>query len=178
MTNVDDFLAHYGVKGMKWGVRRATSLAERSVANRESTPYRQAKIDTKARNKAVSVRGKGSTAPKQMTKNVIKDRMKNDPEYKAAKKKYDRDKYNADSAKIAAVAMGIIVGPYVLSMVDTAINNYARDNVVDSLHKVTYKSFEKSAYGQRRREQGQQFVDNTNHRVVGPDVSNEVARRR
>lgn len=27
--NVDDFLAHYGVKGMKWGQRRATRVQER-----------------------------------------------------------------------------------------------------------------------------------------------------
>lgn len=32
---VDDFLAHYGVKGMKWGERRAALKAER-IANRDS----------------------------------------------------------------------------------------------------------------------------------------------
>jgi hypothetical protein len=174
---VDDFLAHYGVKGMKWGVRKATKLAERSASNSESTPYRQAKIDTKARNAAVKVKGKGSTVPKNLTRGVIKERMANDPEYKAAKAKYDKDKYDADSAKIAAAAIGVIAGPYLLSMLDTAVSNYARDHVVDSLHKATYKSFEKSAYGQRRREEGKQFVDNTGHQVVGPGIY-EVARRR
>jgi len=174
--DVDDFLAHYGVKGMKWGTRRAVKLAERSAAGSEKTPYRQAHIDTVAKEAARKATGKGSTAPRKLTRNLIKDRMANDPEYKAAKAKYDRDKYNADSAKIAAAALGVIAGPYLLSMLDTAATNYSRDHVVDSLHNVTYKSFEKSAYGQRRREQGRMFVDNSNHRVVNPDPY-EVARR-
>ena len=36
MTNVDDFLAHYGVKGMKWGVRK-TVLSVKSGATNAAT---------------------------------------------------------------------------------------------------------------------------------------------
>ena len=33
--SVDDFLAHYGVRGMKWGVRKAASaLQEKSIEDR------------------------------------------------------------------------------------------------------------------------------------------------
>jgi hypothetical protein len=31
MADVDDFLAHYGVKGMKWGVRRASKKAAKAA---------------------------------------------------------------------------------------------------------------------------------------------------
>lgn len=37
MHDVDDFLAHYGVKGMKWGVRRASSDKSSSSNSSESS---------------------------------------------------------------------------------------------------------------------------------------------
>ena len=40
MEDVDEFLAHYGVKGMKWGVRRNRSAVEVSV---KATPGRRVK---------------------------------------------------------------------------------------------------------------------------------------
>ena len=177
MDEVDEFLAHYGVKGMKWGVRRATALAERSASGSESTPYRQARIDTKARKAAVKTTGKGSTRPKLMTSGVIKERSSNNPEYKVAKKKYDDAVFAAQTAKFAVATVGLIAAPHLLELAARAVETATdREHTVDSLHKVVYKEFEKSAYGQARREKGRQFVDNSNHRVVGP-VSSAVARR-
>lgn len=45
-TKTDDFLAHYGVKGMKWGVRR--SPAQLARARGESPPKSRAKKKPKA----------------------------------------------------------------------------------------------------------------------------------
>ena len=33
--NVEDFLEHYGVKGMKWGVRKKTQKEQREIAKRK-----------------------------------------------------------------------------------------------------------------------------------------------
>lgn len=37
-TNVDDFLAHYGVKGMKWGRKKADSSGQSSPSGASQTP--------------------------------------------------------------------------------------------------------------------------------------------
>lgn len=43
MSAVDDFLAHYGVKGMKWGVRRKTKGPSSTEAERKTAVKTQAK---------------------------------------------------------------------------------------------------------------------------------------
>lgn len=46
MTTIDDFLVHYGVKGMRWGVRRSSTTLD---TKRELTPEEQASRDRKVR---------------------------------------------------------------------------------------------------------------------------------
>lgn len=183
MHEVDDFLAHYGVKGMKWGTRRAAGLAERSTANKESTPYRQARLDSKAKRAADNSRGKGSEAVKKATRNTVRDRVAADPEYKKAKEKYDKVRRTKQDVKVAAIGVGVLAAPYILEGLATAITAADRkitdklqdeENVLDDLHKQIFKSFEKSAYGQARRERGRMFVDNRGYDVVG--ASREVGR--
>lgn len=46
MSNIDDFLAHYGVKGMKWGVRKrgrsSTPTAKKAFLTKENVGKRAA----------------------------------------------------------------------------------------------------------------------------------------
>lgn len=41
MTYIDEELAHYGVRGMKWGVRRAEKRAAKDAAARAGAPMRK-----------------------------------------------------------------------------------------------------------------------------------------
>lgn len=165
-AEVEDFLEHYGVKGMKWGVRRSDRLRERSTANSESSRYKQARVDSKALKSAEKTKGVRSKSA-EAARATIRERQKNDPQYKAAKATYDYDVRLGKDIKIAAIGLGVIAAPYILNLLDAAYVDYAQKNIEKSLHDTVYKEFERSAYGRRRREQGRMFVDNSKHRVVG-----------
>jgi hypothetical protein len=84
-VETDDFLAHYGVKGMKWGVRKSTSGKSRRQLNKESRQKDRAKLDrdidrARARvntNRKYALTDKGS---------------KSHSDYKKAKAQYKKDK--------------------------------------------------------------------------------------
>lgn len=50
MKTADDFLEHYGVQGMKWGVRRATNKANVQRLRDSGLSKRQAKNTNRAQN--------------------------------------------------------------------------------------------------------------------------------
>ena len=85
----NDELEHYGVKGMKWGTRKRKETSKASEALKDA---RRDRKDLKRMSKKKS----GATrADKKAQRDRIKDRMKNDPDYKKA-----IDDLNAwDSAK-------------------------------------------------------------------------------
>lgn len=64
-VQTDDFLAHYGVKGMKWGVRRANLRESRDAVARA----KQDKEDAKARLKAAKAVKRADQ--KEMAKSVL-----------------------------------------------------------------------------------------------------------
>jgi hypothetical protein len=61
-TNVDDFLAHYGKKGMKWGV--TTTPKSVKTARKRATKYARVaisnNIDTNEANRRASLEGKST----------------------------------------------------------------------------------------------------------------------
>ena len=94
---VDDFLAHYGVKGMKWGKRSASSGSQiprstRRAASSDAKEYAQAKMYF----------GEGAGIRRRQINAKVTQRSK-DPAYK---EEFDRQLANQDMAKAGAKARG------------------------------------------------------------------------
>lgn len=76
---VDDFLAHYGVKGMRWGVRK--SDRPEGVSARTN---REAKKDAEEFTRAKMFYGQGAGTRRKLIKNTVEAKSKRDPSYKKA----------------------------------------------------------------------------------------------
>ena len=76
--DVDAFLVHYGVKGMKWGVRRNNYEGASGRTNREASK------DAKEFARAKMFYGEGAGNRRKLIKNTVEAKAKQDPTYKAA----------------------------------------------------------------------------------------------
>lgn len=76
--DVEDFLAHFGVKGMKWGVRKDRTPGVSAKTDRE------AKKDAKEFARAKMFFGEGAGTRRKLIKNSVDAKAKRDPSYKKA----------------------------------------------------------------------------------------------
>ena len=95
--NVEDFLAHYGVKGMKWGVRR------NSIPGVSARTSREAKKDATEFAKAKMFFGEGAGTRRKLIKAQVESKSAKDPSYKKA---FDHHLGNQDLGKRASQARG------------------------------------------------------------------------
>lgn len=93
---VDEFLAHFGVMGMKWGRRNGVE----GVTNRVN---RMAAKDAKEHAQAKMYYGEGAGIRRRQIKGVVESRSKADPTYKKA---FDHHVANQDLAKASVKAHG------------------------------------------------------------------------
>lgn len=97
MTDVDDFLAHYGVKGMRWGQRKA------SIPGVSARTSREAKKDATEFAKAKMFYGEGAGTRRKLIKAKVESKANKDPSYKKA---FDAHLANQDLGKRASQARG------------------------------------------------------------------------
>lgn len=96
MNEVEEFyLQHYGVKGMKWGVRRKRPEGVSRRTNRE------AKKDAKEYTKAKMYYGEGAGTRRKLINKTVEAKSKRDPSYKKA---FDAHVEGTDYAKRAQQA--------------------------------------------------------------------------
>lgn len=75
---VDDFLEHFGVKGMKWGVRKNAAPGVTSKTNREASK------DAQEFARAKLFYGEGAGNRRKLIKAKVEAKSKRDPKYKEA----------------------------------------------------------------------------------------------
>lgn len=79
--DLDDFLAHYGVKGMKWGQRKSASDRPEGVSAKTN---RDAKKDAREFARAKMFYGEGAGTRRKLIKATVEQKSKRDPSYKKA----------------------------------------------------------------------------------------------
>ncbi|HQH80925.1 MAG TPA: hypothetical protein PK599_05980, partial [bacterium] len=104
--NVDDFLLHFGIKGMRWGQRKTPTSAKLA--------YMSAKTDRKDLKTLEKTTYRGVVADRKAIRTRIKERAKSDPEYAAALKKIDKHSNDIATAVVLSTTLGMIAAPLVL----------------------------------------------------------------
>ena len=136
----DDYLAHYGVKGMKWGVRKSDRPDGVSIGTN-----REARKDAKEFARAKMFYGEGAGTRRKLIKNTVDAKARKDPSYKKAfdyhLDKQDMSKHaykarserrhkdaRADAAKTARGIKNLAMGASSAVTVTSAVIYYASQN--------------------------------------------------
>lgn len=171
----DDYLMHYGVKGMKWGVRKAEKKAAREVKRQEKSG--------KIRKKAAAVDANISDINKQMKalppgmRSVVKRSMlKSDK--KALTKTRDQLNEDADRAakgKLTSKQRTLVAGAVVVGAIagGVTLSRMSQSGELNALRLRGEKIVKRKDSVFNKNEKFSQKFDNPNDllRTVGKDVN-------
>ena len=101
-----DELAHFGVKGMKWGKRKTPSSSK--------VAFKTAKTDRKELKDLQQTTYRGINADKKAVRDRIKERTATDPEYRAALKKIHHREQTATNITVVS-AIGLLAATHIIS---------------------------------------------------------------
>ena len=102
-----DELAHFGVKGMKWGKRKAPSSS--------ALAFKSAKSDRKELKDLSKVTYRGIRADRKAVRDRIDARRKSDPEYRDALKKIHQREQTAVNITVAS-SLGLLAATPVIAV--------------------------------------------------------------
>lgn len=120
-------LAHFGVKGMKWGVRKAKTAGP-SISK---DTYKSVKKDQKEQRRLQKSSYKGVKADRKALKEKMANSIKNDPQYAAAVKKLNKQQQD----RAIAVTIATIVGS---AFVPALLLNPIESSHVKDFQRVIY----------------------------------------
>jgi hypothetical protein len=156
--DVDDFLAHFGVKGMHWGVRRS------NIPGVTRKTDRDAKRDADEFAKAKMFYGNGAGTRRKLIKAKVEQKSKANPGYKAA---FEHHVGNQDLAKRADQAVSTRRRKDVKAKVGQGargINRHINGPFAGGLAAVAavsaYKYASSKGYNAQAAQMGKNFVEN------------------
>lgn len=117
--DVEDFLEHYGVKGMKWGVRKdRVSGADRRIARAEVNDVRKSARSAIKQHRRAGSNAERAAAQKKYQKDVL-DRIKS-KEFKENYKKANT------MSKGEMAAQAVLLGPMALVTIPATRAGYSQ----------------------------------------------------
>ena len=126
-TEVDDFLAHFGVKGMKWGVSRASGSVKSAIGKRREKKAAVRKEREQNRDAAANA-GYSSKQRRADFENLgrggmrrVEKRIASGESIRAARTK----EYASSTAKGLAVGAAILGTPIAISATSRGLSNLA-----------------------------------------------------
>ena len=119
MSFENNFLQHYGVKGMKWGIRHFPNENDKKHLRTRYSLYNEAGNDAKIYSQSLKYRGNGSDIKRRFVKRAITEKQNRNKTYSAyfnrtSTSSNSRSKTSNRRIKVAATVASAAFATYLL----------------------------------------------------------------